>query len=360
MSRHAGYRREILFGFQLLYVDGIASRDRPSIIRDMNTKTGWGILGTGKAARLFAEGLTAVEGAELRAVASHSRKRAAAFADEFAVPQSFSSYEALIEQKAVDVIYVATAHSEHLSNTLMCLENDKHVLCEKPLALNTHQAEEMIRLAQRKRLFLMEAMWMLTLPAMTKLQELVKGGSIGEITLIRSSYAFQAGIQGRLFSLDCGGGALMDIGVYGIAFAQRLLGREPSEIQGLAHIGESGVDERSVVNLRFNNGALASIFSSIRDDWKMEAVIEGTRGSIRVPGKISAMTEFLFRQNGDEEQHFRFRNLGNGYSYEALEAARCIQEGRLTSRLVPLDETVAVLRTMDQVREQWDLRFPGE
>ena len=152
----------------------------------------------------------------------------------------------------------------------------------------------------------------------------------------------------------------MDIGVYGVAFAQHILGHRPSEIAGLIHIGQTGVDERSIVNLRYDSGALASILSSIRDDWKMEGVIEGSEGSILVPGKISRLNEFVLTRSDGQVKHFRFGNLGNGYSYEALEVGRCLQEGRLESELVPLEESVAVLRTMDQLRARWNLRFPGE
>lgn len=328
----------------------------------MTNRLGWGILGTGKAAHLFAAGLAAVEGAEIRAVASRSEQRGARFAGEFSVVKHYRSYQALTEQRDIDVVYVATPHRDHLANTLMCLDNGKHVLCEKPLALNALQAREMIDSARQKGRFLMEAMWMLTLPAMRKLSEIVKHGRIGEINLVRTAYSFKAEpkLQQRLFSLECGGGALMDIGVYGVAFAQHILGQQPSEIAGLAHIGETGVDEKSIVNLRYDSGALASILSSIRDDWKMEGVIEGSEGSIQVPGKISRLNEFVLTRSDGQVKHFRFESLGNGYSYEALEVGRCLQEGRLESELVPLEESLAVLRTMDQLRAHWNLRFPGE
>jgi dihydrodiol dehydrogenase / D-xylose 1-dehydrogenase (NADP) len=328
----------------------------------MAHRLGWGILGTGKAAHLFAEGLSAVEGAEIRAVASRSGERAAGFAQEFSVPRHYGSYEALIEQNDIDVVYVATPHCDHLSNTLACLDHGRHVLCEKPLALNARQAAEMIGTARREKLFLMEAMWMLTLPAMQKLSETVRLGHIGEIRLVRTVYSFSAepGLHKRLFSLDCGGGALMDIGVYGIAFAQQIFGQAPVEIAGLADMGESGVDERSIVNLRFHNGALANILSSIRDDWNMEGVIQGSEGFIRVPGKISRIKEFVLTPVHGQVQRFRFDTLGNGYSYEAVEVGRCLREGKLESKMVPLEESVAVLRTMDRIRERWNLRFPGE
>ena len=152
----------------------------------------------------------------------------------------------------------------------------------------------------------------------------------------------------------------MDIGVYGIAFAQRFLGREPAEIVGLAHMGETGVDERSVVNLRYDNGALASIVSSIRDDWIMEGVMEGNEGAIQVPGKISRMNEFTVTRSDGQVRHFRFDTLGNGYSYEALEVGRCLREGKLESDVMPLDESYAIMKTMDRIREQWDLKYPME
>ena len=328
----------------------------------MAHKLAWGIFGTGKAARLFAEGVSVVEGAYIRAVASRSEERAAGFAHEFSVPAYYASYEALMERNDIDVVYVATPHCFHHSHTIACLNHDKHVLCEKPLALNCRQAEEMIECARRKGLFLMEAMWMLTLPAMRKLGEIVTLGRIGNLHLVRTVYGFKAdpGIQGRLFSRESGGGALMDIGVYGIAFAQRILGRLPAEIVGLADIGESGVDERSVVNLRYDYGALASILSSISDDWYMEGVIEGSNGSIRVPGKISRIDEFVLETGRGQQRHYQFKTLGNGYSYEVMEVGRCLREGRIESKMVSLEESLAVLRTMDRIRDRWKLNFQGE
>jgi predicted dehydrogenase len=240
---------------------------------------------------------------------------------------------------------------------LACLENRRHVLCEKPLALNAGQAEEMVDAARRKGLFLMEAMWMLTLPAMQKLSRILRLSVIGEVRLVRSVYSFKAEPQRstRLFSLEQGGGALMDIGVYGVAFAQRILGQIPAEATGLPSVGETGVDERSIVNLRYDNGSLANILSSIRDDWRMEAVIEGTEGVIRVPGKISRISEFEVTPIHGRKQRYRYDMQGNGYGYEAVEVDRCLRQGRLQSELVPLEESVAVLRTMDRVREKWDL-----
>jgi predicted dehydrogenase len=327
----------------------------------MSENIKWGVLGTGKVARLFVEGMEAVAESEISAVASRSEKRAKSFAEEYSLPHSFGSYEALAESD-VDIVYVATPQSEHLANTLMCLENKRHVLCEKPLALNARQAQRMIETARSKGLFLMEGMWMHTFPGARALTKTLDEDSIGEIRLVRITYGFAADKkkEHRVFEPECGGGSLMDLGVYGVALAQRILGGEPTEITATAHIGKSGVDEQCSLTMRYDSGALANILCSIAGDWLMGAVIEGTKGRILIPGKISRLDGFTVVDRVGIEERVHYDRLGNGYSFEAAEVVGCLRDGRLESEQVPLEESLAVLRTLDRVRKLWKLEFPGE
>ncbi len=322
----------------------------------------WGILGTGKVARLFAKGMAAVDDTRVWAIASRSEERASRFAQEFSVPHFHGSYEALARRSDVDIVYVATPQSEHLSNTLTCLEHGKHVLCEKPLALNAGQAQQMIESARQKGLFLMEGMWMHTFPGAKALAEVLREGQIGEVKLVRICYAFIAdrSKERRVFEPECGGGALMDLGVYGVALAQRILGPNPAGITGVAHIGETGVDERCSVTLSYDTGAIVSILCSISDNWMMGGLIEGTKGRILIPGKISRLDGFTVVESNGREKRIHYDRLGNGYSFEAAEVVECLRDGRLASEEVPLQESLAVLHTLDKVRALWNLRFPGE
>lgn len=203
---------------------------------------------------------------------------------------------------------------------------------------------------------------MFTFPAAKALIKVFREGQIGEVKLVRIAYAFTADMakERRIFEPECGGGALMDLGVYGVALAQRILGSQPSGITGVAHIGETGVDERCSVTLSYDTGALVNILCSISDDRITGGVIEGTKGRILMPGKISRLDEFTVFESSGREKRVHFDRLGNGYSYEAAEVVECLQNGRIESKQVPLQESLSVLHTLDRVRTLWNLRFPGE
>src|SRR5215216_7626821 len=199
------------------------------------TKTRWGILGTGNIASQFARGLVALDDAELVAVGSRTAESAEAFGERFSAPRRHASYAALASDPDVDAIYIATPHPLHHDNTIMGLEAGKAVLCEKPFAINAGQAQAMIATARERGVFLMEAMWTRFLPHMVRLRELLAAGAIGEVRMLQADFGFRTSFnpQSRLFDPALGGGALLDVGVYTISFAQMILG-EPDRVTGLA------------------------------------------------------------------------------------------------------------------------------
>lgn len=327
----------------------------------MTDKIRWGILSTGNIAHQFARGLSALPDADLVAVGSRSQESAGAFADEFNIPRRYTNYEALAADPDVDVIYIGTPHPYHAENALLCLNAGKPVLCEKPFALNARQAETVIRRARESGLFLMEAMWTRFTPVFTKVRELIAAGTIGEIRMLTADFGFRADFDPahRLFAPELGGGALLDVGIYPVALASMLFG-QPAAIASQVTLGQTGVDEQSAIVFKYDGGQLALLSTAIRTETPQEACIMGTKGMIRIPPSWWMPQKFSLRLQDEAEQVFDLPFEGNGYNYEAAEVMRCLRAGLLESLVMPLDETLATMHTLDAIRAQWGLVYPGE
>jgi predicted dehydrogenase len=327
----------------------------------MSDKIRWGIIGTGNIASQFARGLAPVADAELVAVGSRSAASANRFGDTFNVPHRHASYEALANDPEVDVVYIGTPHSLHKENSLLCLEAGKAVLCEKPFTINAAEAEAVINKARQKKLFLMEAMWTRFIPSVVKLRELLAEGAIGEVRLFVGDLGFRGKLnpESRLFHLALGGGALLDVGVYPISLASMVLGK-PRQITSMAHLGETGVDEQEAIIFGYEEGRLAMIYSAIRANTPGEAIIMGTQGQIRVHSPIFRPTRLTLSRNGQEDEILDIPYEENGYNYQAAEVMRCMRQGRIESEIMPHAETLEIMRTMDQIRAQWGLKYPME
>lgn len=320
----------------------------------------WGILGTGNIANAFATGLTFVDDAELIAVGSRRKERAEEFGRRHRVPHRHASYEALANDPDVDVVYVATPHVLHKENSLLCLRAGKAVLCEKPLTINAREAVELIQFAREQRLFLMEAMWTRFIPLVGLLREMLAEGRIGAVHLFVADLGFRMEFDPahRAFNPALGGGALLDVGVYPLSFASMVLG-SPAQVTGMAHIGKTGVDERSAILLEYENGALALLYAAVDTNTPREVLIMGTKGQIRVLPPMHR-PEKLILLSRDQEMPAAIPFVGNGYNYEAMEVMNCLQAGKLESEIMPLDESLEIVKTMDAVRAQWGMKYPTE
>ena len=327
----------------------------------MSRRIHWGILATGKIADAFATALRQLDDAELVAVGSRGAASAEEFGERHGIPHRHPSYEALAADPQVDVVYVATPHSLHRDNTLLCLEAGKAVLCEKPLGVNAAQVREMIDAARRRRLFLMEAIWTRFHPASRRWRELVAEGRIGEPSLVRASFCMRAPRRpgSRLFEPTLAGGALLDVGIYTIELAQAAYGTRPQRISGLAHLGPTGVDERSGTVLDFGDGRLAVLTSASRTRAPNDALIAGDRGWVRLHDPFWH-PQRLTVASGDERQELELPYRGNGYVDEAEEVGRCLAAGELESAVMPLDDSLAIAETLDRIRAEWGLAYPME
>lgn len=320
----------------------------------------WGILGTGGIAKTFARGLAPLPDAELVAVGSRSQASAEAFAQEFSVAHAHPTYEALAQDADVDVVYVATPHALHHANSVICLEAGKAVLCEKPFTINAHEAEEIISIARRKQLFVMEAMWTRFLPVMVRVRELLAEGVIGEVQLLQADFGFRTAFNphNRLFDPTLGGGALLDVGVYVVSLASMVFG-QPQQVSGFAHLGQTGVDEQAAMVLNYGTGQHALLSAAIRTKTPHEATIVGTEGIVHIHAPWWHATT-LSLTRGEKQETMQLPYTGNGYSYEAVEVMQCLRAGKYESSVMPLAETLQIMQTLDQLRAQWGLRYPME
>ena len=320
----------------------------------------WGILGTGAIARSFAGDLVFAPGHEVEAVGSRSADKAADFAQQLSC-RPHASYEALCADPRVDIIYVATPHNFHHPHALLALAHGKPVLVEKPFTVNARQAREVITAARAAGLFCMEAMWTRFLPATRQVLAWIAEGAIGEVRQIAADFGFRTPFnpQSRLFAPALAGGALLDVGVYTVAYACGAAGRSPDHVAAAATLGASGVDENTALLLAWTNGPFATLTCALNTQTPNRAVICGTEGRIEVPWFWRADAATLIRkdQPGVTEA---LPPLGKGFAHEAIEVARCLQAGLTESPLMPVDETLSIMECLDEARRQIGLRYPCE
>jgi predicted dehydrogenase len=324
----------------------------------MAEKIKWGILATGDIAKKFATGLKVLPDAELFAIGSRTKDAAEKFGKQFGIPRCHGSYQALASDPEVDVVYIATPHSLHKENTLMCLKAGKAVLCEKPFAINAAEAEEMVDMARREKLFLMEAMWTRFIPAVRQAQVWIDEGAIGEVRMVEAGFGYRDQV-GITYDPSLGGGSLLDVGVYPITIADIAFKGPPQKIAGYAAIA-GGIDEQAAIIFSYQGGGLALLKSAVRTKTPGDALIMGTGGMIKIHEPFWRSKKLSLMVSGKDEETLDVPMLGNGYNYEAAEVMRCIRAGELESKVMPLSKTLEVMSILDAIRGQWGLKYPME
>ena len=320
----------------------------------------WGVIGPGSIATAFAEAMQWAEGGTITAVASRSAERAEAFGDRFDIPTRYGDYDALAADPDVDVVYVATPHSRHEVDTIALLRGGKHVLCEKPLALNARQATRMAEEARSRGLFLMEAIWSRFLPAYRSLVDIIGAGRIGQPMLVEADFGFRRPVDPdhRHFARALGGGALLDLGIYPIQLCTLVLG--PIErVVSDGVVGETGVDEVVTALLHHPEGGLGVVKAAIRVNLTCTARIAGTEGVIDLPAMMHCPNSLTVSSAAGVDR-IDSSYEGNGLRFEIDEVHRCLAEGRTESDVVPLDESIALATTLDAIRADLGVVYPGE
>ena len=325
----------------------------------MERKIKWGILSTGHISKKFADALAILPDAELVAVASRDLETAKAFAEKYHVPKAYASYLELAEDPDIEAIYIGTPHTFHLENSVMCMRKGKAVLCEKAFAINAMEAREMVRIARQENVFLMEAMITRHVPLIKKVLNWINDGKIGEVRMVKASRCARGVFKpgARQLNPELGGGSLLDVGIYVISFASMILGKNPVESVGLAHIGDWGSDEQGVAVLKYDKGEIADLSFALSTAAVNEAYVYGTEGYIKIDDVFAVPTKASLFINRVETVVIEEPILGNALNYEAEEVMRCLRLGLKESPLMPLDESVQIMEIMDQIRKPWGLKY---
>ncbi len=320
----------------------------------------WAILGCGKIARKFSSDLKLLPNARCYAAASTDEKRAADFASEFGFEKWYGSYEAMLADPEVDVVYIATPHSLHHQHVMISLKAGKAVLNEKAFALTHAEAAEMVEFARSKKLFLMEAFWTRFQPSYLKTLEIIASGILGKVEVIRSDFAFKAikDPEKRLYNPALGGGSLLDIGIYPVFAALSVLGK-PKRLKALASFADTGTEESIGMVFQYPGGEIASLYSSFATHSFVTTEFNCEKGSIHLARRWMTPTKVTVWRPDQPEENFEFENPGFGYQYEAAHVMECLDRGAAESDMMPLDFTLLMMETLDRIRYETGIVFPG-
>lgn len=324
-------------------------------------KYNWGIIGPGRIAVKFTTGLKQLENANLYSVVSRSMDRAEKFARDYGYMRSYDDYHAFASDPALDIVYIATPHSHHYKHSLICLNKGKAVLCEKAFALNSRQVNAMIKAAAENKAFLMEALWPPFQPSYLRAHQEIAGGRTGRVKYIISRFAFKTPYdpEARTFNPDLAGGSLLDIGIYPVIDALTFLGK-PDTIKTIAVKADTGVDESISVLFGYNDGRGASLYSSFTNDGGIGTDIICEDAIISL-GRTRDHTQHLtIRYTGGETGQYSYKPPGMGFHFEAAEVMDCINKGMTESTVVPLSFSCDLIETLDRIREQAGIIYPGE
>ena len=325
-----------------------------------NGKIRWGIIGLGNIAHKFAKDLMLIEDAELAAVASRNPEKSTEFAKEYDCQKAYSSYEEIINDPEIDILYIATPHSSHATLTIKALQNNKHVLCEKPIALNYADALQMIDASKANNNFFMEAFWTRFNPSFRETFSKIKKGEIGEVKYINADFAFYAdnleGVGNRKTDMNLGGGALLDIGVYPLFLCYVVLGI-PVEILAKANFHQTGADLQTSMILHYEN-AQAILHASFVSTSNIKATINGTKGRINLNTMWHEAQSYTLTVDNQEEE-ILLPTKGKGFTYEIEECHQCITENRIESVLWSHQNSLDLIKIVDQVRNQIGLEYPS-
>ncbi len=325
----------------------------------MGKKYKWGILAPGKMSAKFTRGLKLLDNVELYAVGSRDIERAKQFADEFGFKKYYGSYEELVSDPELEIVYIASPHSRHYEHTLLCLKNKKAVLCEKAFALNSREVEEMINEAAKQKVFLMEALWPPFQPMYRKTKEILQSGVVGKVLHLDARFSFQAPYDpsDRKFNLTLGGGSLLDIGIYAVIDALWFMG-VPDEVIAKASFTETGSEHSISIIFGYDGGRMATLYSSFRTAAGIGCDLLCENGNLSFSRQRDMSQRLNVSINGKENKEYSLLPEGMGYQFEAQEVMNCIDKGKTQSDTVPHSFSLDLMKTLDRIRKAAGIDFP--
>lgn len=317
-----------------------------------------GIIGAGWIAEKMAAALAPLDDYCVYAIASRSIDKAKSFAERWGVEKAYGSYEEMVADKDVDLVYIATPHSHHFPHAMLAVNAGKPVLVEKAFTANAAQAEELIAAARAKGLFITEAIWTRYMPLSHKIREIMESGMIGKPRLLTATLSYMMEFKERILRPDLCGGALLDLGVYALNFARMYFGKDIVKTVSNCHVGPTGVDLQECISLSFADGRMANLQAGTLCLNDRQGIINGTEGYIRVDNINCPEVVEVYRNYELVERHVKPDDMVNGYEYQVVECRRCIEEGLVESPMMPHDETISIMKQMDQLRKEWGVVYP--
>lgn len=324
----------------------------------LNTMFKVGIIGAGWIAEKMAQALAPLDEAEVYAIGSRSFGKASAFAQQYNIPVAYGSYEELVSDPEIDLVYIATPHSHHYEHAMLALEHGRHVLVEKAFTANAAQAEKLIATARAKGLFITEAIWTRYMPLSHKVKEIMESGVIGEPRVLTATLCYMMEFKERIVRADLCGGALLDLGVYALNFARMYFGTDIVKTVTNCHLGPTGMDMHECISLSYADGRMANLQAGALCLNDRQGIISGTEGYIRVDNINCPEVVEVYRNYEPVERIVKPSDMVNGYEYQVLECMRCIREGLAESPMMPHAETVSIMRQMDLLRKEWGVEYP--
>ena len=316
-----------------------------------------GIIGAGSIAKLMAATINGIDGARLYAIGSRSIEKAVGFAKEFGALKAYGSYEELVSDENIDLVYIATPHSHHYEHIKLCIEHGKNVLCEKAFTVNHRQAEEVFSMAHKKGVYLAEAIWTRYMPSRKIIDELITSGIIGEIKTVSCNLSYPISKKERIIRPELAGGALLDIGVYGINFIVMHLGKDFFATESSVMMTDSGVDAQESITFKFRDGKMAVTTHSIYGRSDRRGVFYGEKGYITVDNINNPKSIDVFDCSDVPVKHLDVPEQITGYEYEVLESLEMIRQGKTESESMPADETIYIMKIMDDIRSRWRMDY---
>lgn len=319
-----------------------------------------GILGAGNIAQNMANTLNAMEDAQFYAVGSRSMEKAEKFAKEYGAEKAYGSYEDLVSDPEVELVYIATPHSHHFEHAKLCIEHGKPVLCEKAFMANAKQAKEIFELAKEKKVFITEAIWTRYLPSRKMIDDVIASGEIGEITFVTANLGYDIKDVERMQRPELAGGALLDVGIYPLTFISMVLGNEIKEIVSTCTKTATGMDEQNAIILKYDNGVMAMAHSGMLAGTEQYGIVYGTKGYL-IAENINNVTGIkVYTKDRKLVREFSVPKQITGFEYQVRASMKAIREGRLECEEIPHEESVIMMELMDRLRADWGVRYPFE
>lgn len=319
-----------------------------------------GILGAGNIAQNMANTLNAMEDAQFYAVGSRSMEKAEKFAKEYGAEKAYGSYEDLVSDPEVELVYIATPHSHHFEHAKLCIENGKPVLCEKAFMANAKQAKEIFELAKEKKVFITEAIWTRYLPSRKMIDDVIASGEIGEITFVTANLGYDIKDVERMQRPELAGGALLDVGIYPLTFISMVLGNEIKEVVSTCTKTATGMDEQNAIILKYDNGVMAMAHSGMLAGTEQYGIVYGTKGYL-IAENINNVTGIkVYTKDRKLVREFSVPKQITGFEYQVRASMKAIREGRLECEEIPHEESVIMMELMDRLRADWGVRYPFE